>query len=316
MVMSITILMAVYNSPITMLDQAIDSLLAQTFRAFELLIVDDGSSDDTLRAHLQRRSREDSRIRVAWEPHRGLTASLNRGIVLCQTELIARHDADDWSSSERLERQYAHFVRYPDLALCGTNVWTHQQNGRPLWSTRLAQSRQKLLAAFPEGNPFVHGATMFRRTAALTVGGYREAFHCSQDYDFFWRLAERYEASNLPEPLYHYRYTSGSISSNRVVEQLQAHNAIRELARRRARGEPEDPVLELARAASEMQSPSKMARVAMKQADHVMLAGNYRNAAQAYLELLRAHPTSPLAWAKLARLGIFRTMPFLREACF
>ena len=157
---------------------------------------------------------------------------------------------------------------------------------------------------------------MFRRKAALEINGYREAFRCSQDYDFFWRLTERYEAANLPEPLYHYRYSSCSISSQRAAEQLQAHTAIYELARRRQFGEQEDPAWALARAAPAVQSSSKAARIAMKQADQLMLAGDYRKAAQSYLQLVRTHPTSPLAWAKLARLGLFRTMPFLREACF
>ncbi len=316
MVKSLTVLMAVYNSPIEMLNQAIDSILTQTFREFDLLIVDDGSSKDALRAYLEIRACEDARIRVAREPHCGLTASLNRGIALTETEFIARHDADDWSSPERLKRQFAHMTVHPDIALCGTNAWTHQHSGRPLWPTRLPESRADLLAAFPSGNPFVHGATMFRREAAVSVGGYREAFRCSQDYDFFWRLTERYDAANLSEPLYHYRYTSGSISSQRAAEQLRAHAAIRKLSEKRSRGEPENPAAELAQAEIDTHSASAMARALMKQADHLMLAGDYQHAAQSYFRLLRAHPASPLAWAKLARLGLFRTMPCFREACF
>src|SRR5262249_44117981 len=155
------------NSPIDMLDQAIDSLLTQTFREFDLLIVDDGSSNESLRECLRRRSQDDSRIRIVREPHTGLTASLNRGLALAEGEFIARHDADDWSSPERLASQYAYFQKRPDAALCGTNAWTHQQSGRPLWKTRLPESRLNLLEAFPLGNPFVHGSTMFRREAAL-----------------------------------------------------------------------------------------------------------------------------------------------------
>ena len=185
MVKPVTVLMAVYNSPIDMLKQAIDSILAQTFREFDLLIIDDGSTDGALRTYLEIRSHDDARVCVAREPHRGLTASLNRGIALTATEYIARHDADDWSSPERLGRQYSLLTANPDMGLCGTNAWTHQHSGNPLWPTRLPESRANLLAAFPDGNPFVHGATMFRRKAALAIGGYRESFRCSQDYDFF-----------------------------------------------------------------------------------------------------------------------------------
>jgi hypothetical protein len=157
---------------------------------------------------------------------------------------------------------------------------------------------------------------MFRRAEALAAGGYRETFRCSQDYDFFWRLAERHGAANLPEPLYHYRYTSGSISAGRATEQLRAHHAICKLAEARHRGEPEDPAAALATATKSLTSGTGVFRALLKQADHLMLAGDYRKAAQSYFELLAEHPQSPIAWAKIARLGVFRTMPFLREASF
>lgn len=312
----VTVLMAVYNPPLGMLDQAIDSILAQTLSDFEFLIVDDGSTDAAVQAHLKRRAASDARLAVAWEPHRGLTASLNRGLTLARGEYIARQDADDWSSPGRLARQADYLDAHPDCAVCGSNAWTHQQNGRALWRTRLPQTRAELLAAFPHGNPFVHGATMFRRAAALELGGYREEFRCSQDYDFFWRMAERFEAANLPEALYHYRYTSGSISAGRATEQKRAHIAIRALAAARLRGLPEDPNLELARAGAATQGGAGLFAALLKQADHTMLAGDYAHAAKCYAQVLAAHPANPMAWAKLVRLGVFCGLPFLREACF
>ncbi len=309
----ITVLMAVYNAPLGMLDQAIDSILAQTFRDFEFLILDDGSTDASVLAHLDTRASFDPRIRIAREPHRGLTATLNRGLSLARGAFIARQDADDWSAPARFERQLAHFTAHPDHAACGSNAWTHQQNGRPLWRTNLPRTR--LLEAFPKGNPFVHGSVMFKRAEALEAGGYCETFRCSQDYDFFWRLAERHGAANLPEPLYHYRYTSGSISAGRATEQLQAHRAIRVLAEARKRGESLDPSIAFAQATRELASDG-LFRALLKQADHTMLAGDYGKAARSYLSLLREHPQSPLAWVKLARLGVFRAVPLLREASF
>jgi glycosyltransferase involved in cell wall biosynthesis len=316
MVKRVTVLMAVYNPPLDLLEEAIDSVLAQTYTDFEFLILDDGSTDATARAHLSRRARGDARIIVAWEPHRGLTPTLNRGLALASGEFIARQDADDWSAPERLERQVAHLEAHPECALVGSNAWMHQQTGRKLWRTRLPLTRAELLAAFPRGNPFVHGATMFRRARALELGGYREAFRCSQDYDFFWRMTERFEAANLAEPLYHYRYTRGSISAGRAAEQRRAHSAIRALAEARRQGRPEDPVAELERAGAEAESAGGACAALLKQADHIMLAGDRGGAARAYLRLLAAHPANPLAWAKLARLGVFCGVPFLREACF
>ena len=309
----VTVLMAVYNAPLGLLKEAIDSILGQTFRDVEFLIVDDGSEDEDVRAHLKWRTQQDPRVVVAWEPHRGLTASLNRGLALANGTFIARQDADDWSSPERLERQLAHFAVHPEDAVCGSNAWTHQQDGRALWRTDLPLTHAQLLQAFPRGNPFVHGSVMFKKTEALAAGGYCETFRCSQDYDFFWRLAERHGAANLPEPLYHYRYTSGSISAGRATEQLRAHHAIRRLAEARRDGDSEDPRAALAQANG---SEVSVFHALLKQADHLMLAGDYRKAARSYLDLLAEHPQSPLAWGKIARLGVFRTMPFLRAASF
>jgi len=309
----ITVLMTVYDTSVGMLRQAVDSILSQTFADFEFLIVDDGSRDQLVRSFLVERAKRDARIRVAWEPHRGLTTSLNRGLALATGRLIARQDADDWSGPSRLERQLAWFRVHPEAAVLGTGAWTHQQDGSPLWRLHLPVTHAEILKAFPQGNPFVHGSVMFSRAQAAAAGGYREEFPCSQDYDFFWRLAEQGIAGNLSEALYHYRYTCGSVSAERAGEQARAHLAIRRLGEARGRGERED----LERALEDTAETSGAAwRVQLKQADHRMLAGDYRGAWIAYSGLLEAHPVNPLAWAKLARLGVFRVFPKLREACF
>jgi hypothetical protein len=314
--MLVTILMAVYNPPLDMLAQAMDSIEAQTYSAFEFLIVDDGSPGESTRAYLAHRAETDPRIRIAWEPHRGLTASLNRGIDLARGDLIARQDADDWSEPMRLQRQNGYLGTHPEVTVLGSDVWTHQQNGRPLWRLRLPRTHAEIMQALPRGSPFVHGAAMFRTAAARAAGGYREAFSCSQDYDFFWRLAERGIAANLAEPLYHYRFTASSVSAGRATEQAQAHGAIRRLAMARGRGELEDAQSALAEAQAEIMAGSGFYRAQLKQADHCMLAGEYGRAGNAYWRLLLARRTSLLAWSKLLRFGLFRAIPPLREACF
>ncbi len=303
--------MAVYDPPLAMLDQAVDSILNQTFVDFEFLIIDDGSRDPAVGSWLGRRVQDDPRIRVACEPHRGLTASLNRGLTLARGTWIARQDADDWSEPARLERQVEYFRAHPETAVLGAGAWTHQQDGRPLWRLRLPAERAAILAHLPRGNPFVHGSVMFPRAAAMAAGGYREEFRCSQDYDFLWRLAELGGAANLAEALYHYRYTSGAVSAGRAQEQARAHRAIGRLAAARGRGEREDVAQALAEAAGR-----EFLRPSLKQADHLMLAGDYRGAWAAYRKLLGSNPAHPLAWAKLARLGVFWRFPRLREACF
>lgn len=314
--MRVTVLMAVYNAPVGPLRQAIDSIRRQSYRDFEFLIVDDGSLDRHTRACLEQSALIDGRIRIAWEPHRGLTGALNRGLELARGAWIARQDADDWSDPARLQLQIEWAERHPEAALLGSNAWMHQQNGARLWQTRLPLSHTDILDAFPRRNPFVHGSVLFRTDLARAEGGYREVFPCAQDYDLFWRMAERYAVANLSRPLYHYRYAGGAVSATRAAEQAAAHRAIQELARARQQGRREDPAAALAAARAEMASGPGLYRALLKQADHRMLAGDYSGAARAYRELARVYPASLLAWAKLARLGIFRAAPFLREVCF
>ncbi len=316
----VTVLMGVYNSAPGMLGDAIDSILSQTFKDFEFLILDDGSDQETTLDHLRLQAACDRRIRFLREPHRGLTATLNRGLEVARGSYIARHDADDWSSPERLQKQVRFLAAHPEVDLCGSAVMTHQENGARLWRVGMPESHEEILARFPRGNPFVHGATMFRRDAARRIGGYRETFRCAQDYDFFWRMAERGAAVNLPETLYHYRYAASSVSARKASEQLAAHRAIQRLAEDRRTGYPEDPDHRLASATAELTDgpwlDRGLDRALLKQADHLMLSGRYRDAWRAYGKLLVSHPGNPMAWGKLARLGVFRAAPFLREACF
>ena len=184
-----------------------------------------------VRGFLAQRAEGDPRIRIAEEPHRGLTASLNRGLALARGAWIARQDADDWSEPARLERQVEllpgasgdHGARHRCLdASAGRASAVAAASACDNTTTFCGDCRR--------GNPFVHGSVMFPRAAAVAAGGYREEFRCSQDYDFLWRLAERGSAANLAEPLYHYRYTSGSVSAGRAAEQARAHRAIQRLA--------------------------------------------------------------------------------------
>jgi glycosyltransferase involved in cell wall biosynthesis len=308
---AVTVLLAVYDPPLEMLRQAIDSILKQTFRDFELLIVDDGSRDPKVREYLSGRAASDPRTRVLHEPHRGVSAATNRGLAQAQGQWIARQDADDWSEPERLERQMAYISTHPDTVLCGTNAWTHQENGNRLWHTRLACSHQEILTVLPRRNPFVHGSTVFSREHALAVGAYREEFRAAVDYDFLCRLTESGQTANLAEPLYHYRYNEGSISTQRAGEQSLAFHAARRLALARQRGEPEDLSAAVAWAKAELGSRklSALWLARLKQADLLMLAGHYGRAGRAYWRFAISHPTQPVAWAKLARWVVFLIPP-------
>ena len=311
----VTVLMPVFDTLPELLEQAISSVLAQTFTGFELLLLDDGSEDLRTQAALECALKSDARVRVCHERHRGLTPSLNVGLRLARGKFVARHDADDWSDPQRLEAQASYLDSHPPIVVVGTAAWMHQQGGRRLWRVDLPLTPSHIDASFWTRNPFVHGSVMFRKEDALRAGGYREELRCSQDYDFFWRLSEGGRGANLSEALYHYRFTPGSVSAARAAEQALAHSAARVLAAARQRGESEDveEALQIARSAP---ATGLAFRASLKQADHLMLAGEYSRALRAYLRLLRAHPASPLAWGKLLRLGIFQAVPAARKVCF
>jgi len=306
----VTVLMAVRDTPAGMLRQAIVSIREQTLRDFEFLILDDGSQCGDTLAELERQAAADTRIRVERGPPRGLTRTLNRGLDLAAGEVIARQDADDWSEPQRLERQVAFLREHPEISVCGSNAWTHRDDGRSLWPTRLPEKCEAIREALWQGNPLVHGSVMFRRTAAR----YREEFVCAQDYDFFWRLCDVSGGANLVEPLYHYRYNRGAVSARRAAEQRCAHRAARLLAEARRSGEVEDVGGALAAAGEE--GNRETLRAALKQVDHRMLAGDLGAAGRAYAQMLMAHPASGLAWGKLLRWAVYSSVPGAREWCF
>ncbi len=310
----LTVLMAVFDPPLDMLHSAVASVLGQTFGDFEFLILNDGSRDEGVRAQLDSWASRDERVRLFHEAHRGVPGASNCGLAKARGRFVARQDADDWSEPQRFARQVAFLQDHPHVSLVGTDTYSHAADGTALWRLRLPHTAAEVSAALWHGNPFVHGSTMFRRGQALRIGGYREQLPCASDYDFLWRLTEEGDALNLTEVLYHYRYTSGSISARRATDQARVHRAARILAAARRRGETEDLRAALA-AAGDRFAPDAF-RAALKQADHFMLAGNFLGARRAYLSLLRSHPGSGLAWAKLLRLAVFWAIPPAREGCF
>lgn len=239
---ALSVVLPVYDPPLQMLATAIESILTQTFRDFEFLILDDGSMDQQTRFYLDLTASGDTRVRVFHEPHRGLTPTLNRGLALARGEFIARQDADDWSEPQRFSHQIEYLVVHREVALAGTDTQLHRADGKPLWRARLPHAAAEVSRAFQKGNPLVHGSTMYRRALALEIGGYREAFSCSQDYDFFWRMTEQASAVNLEKVLYHYRYSAGAVSAQRAVEQAGSRacgpDPRRSAAKGRAGGHP------------------------------------------------------------------------------
>ena len=215
----VSVVLPVRNAAET-IDDALNSVFAQTFRTFEVVAVDDGSTDGTLEI-LRRAAARDSRLRVVSTSGGGITAALNRSISLAAGSFIARQDADDTSMPQRFERQVEYLERCPRLCAVGTGAVTIDVAGNTIDHFRIrhgaAAVRKGLRTA--RVTP-VHGSMMIRRDCLVAAGGYREAFVMSQDFDLWLRLLERYDIDNIEECLYRWRLTPGSVYGARRHAQL------------------------------------------------------------------------------------------------
>lgn len=208
----VSVLLSVFNNG-DYVRAAIQSVLEQTFGDFELIIVDDGSKDNSAEI-IKTHASADPRIRVIRHANQGLTASLNIGLRAANAEFIARMDGDDICHPRRLEKQLQAFQRDPDLVLVGSEVELIDAQGREVGprghKLEHAEIRRQLLTG--NGGAMTHPAVMFRRSVAEEVGGYDERFLNSQDLDLFLRLSECGAVCNLPESLLYWRQHAKSIN--------------------------------------------------------------------------------------------------------
>lgn len=200
----VSVVMPVYNGE-KYLAEAVESILNQTFRDFEFIIIDDGSTDGTAQI-LEQYGRGDSRIRICHQENAGVVAACNRGIGLARGKYIARMDADDIALRHRFQAQVGFLESNPDVALVGSAISFIDAEGRGHGQImRYPTSDSAIRRILYYGNCFAHPSIMMRRQAVSAVGGYRECCSPAEDYDLWLRLAERFKVANLAEPLLLYR---------------------------------------------------------------------------------------------------------------
>ncbi|MCA9047260.1 MAG: glycosyltransferase family 2 protein, partial [Planctomycetaceae bacterium] len=211
----ISVVMSVHNDA-PFLEDSIDSLLQQTFHDFEIVVVNDGSTDGSA-AILQRLQTQDKRIRVINQENLGLTLALIHGCDVARAAFIARQDSDDWSHPERLEKQVAALQDNPRLVFVGCWAEGVTPEGRRLEVVQRPADPETATRElrFARQGPPAHGTVMFRRDAYQRVGGYRPQFYFSQDSDLWLRMAEIGPINYVPEVLYCYRRDANSLSSVR-----------------------------------------------------------------------------------------------------
>jgi glycosyltransferase involved in cell wall biosynthesis len=209
----VSVLLSVYNGQ-EHLAEALESVQAQSMPHWELIAVDDGSSDDSARI-LEAFAADDARMRVLTNPENlGLAASLNRGLRECRGEFVARQDADDISYPARLELQTKYLEEHPRVLLCGSAVEQIGPSGR-LLNKVIPQpaSDQVIRLKMLLTNAFHHSSVMLRLEDMRTWGlSYRTDYRFGQDYELWSRLLKKGQGGNLLDPLIKFRVHSGQVS--------------------------------------------------------------------------------------------------------
>ncbi len=206
----ISVILPVYNSQ-EFISQSINSVLNQTYKNFELIIIDDGSTDNS-KEICKNLSEKDERIIFIDNLHRGLTISLNKALEIAKGKFIARQDADDVSLPERFEKQVSWFLKNEKRVLCGTNCKILKKNNVYKNNKSLKFTNSGITKKLKYSNCFVHSSTMFLRNSAQILGNYDENLEFAQDYDLWWKLTTLGEVGNLKEKLLVLRNREDSIS--------------------------------------------------------------------------------------------------------
>jgi glycosyltransferase involved in cell wall biosynthesis len=207
----VTVMMMVYNAE-RYLRQAIDSVLGQTFTDFELLILDDASTDRCLEII---ESYSDLRIRIIRnESNRGVAYSRSKVLPLARGEYVAVLDADDIALPERLQVQVSYLDSHPDICLVGSAYQVIGDDGSVKSIYRQPADLLTIRWLLLFGNCFAHSTVMFRKREVLLVGGYDAAVYAGEDIDLFVRLvAAGYKLTNLEHPLVQWRCNPDGLSN-------------------------------------------------------------------------------------------------------
>ena len=231
----ISCVMACYNA-MPYLPDAVGSIQRQSVRDWELIVVNDGSTDQS-GTWLRNAAQSDPRIRVIDQENAGQQAAANRGIEAARSNWIARMDADDIASPNRFAVQMKYLAANPDVGLLGGQI------------ERLGSRRSGLASNFPLDHDGIVAALMqnhhslcnptviFRRDLFEQIGGYW-SHNIAEDWDLFLRMAEVTRLANTPDTVLSYRFHTGSINGRRIVEAQLFNEYAADAARRRSSGQP------------------------------------------------------------------------------
>lgn len=197
----ISVIMPVYNGE-RYTKETIESVIAQTFPDFEFIIIDDGSTDNTLGIV---NSFNDNRIKILKQNHGGIVKALNLGIKESQGEYIVRIDADDMCVQNRFKKLVEYMDQNKSVVVCGSWAEMINENGEVIGELKYPPiNNDNIRKYILLHNPFIHPSVIFRKDILNKVGGYKNFKH-NEDYELWTRMLRLGEGYNIPENLIKYR---------------------------------------------------------------------------------------------------------------
>lgn len=217
----ISVVMPVFNTE-RYVHRAIESILHQTLKNFEFIILNDGSTDNTFKI-IKTYKKKDKRIRlINNQRNLRIAQTLNKAISYARTDLIARMDADDIAHLKRLEVQYLYLKRHPEVAIVGTNISIINEGEEEIWKREYPTKSKDLKKIMFRYSPFAHPSVMFRKKVFDEVGGYNPKMVPCEDIDLWFKIGAKYNFGNIPKTLLKYTLfkSSGSHYSLQSTELL------------------------------------------------------------------------------------------------
>lgn len=220
----VSVIIPVYNAE-KYVEQAVRSIMVQTYKNLEILITDDCSTDGSF-AILQKLAKEDSRIKLFTNEHnQKIVRTLNTLVERAKGKYIARMDADDISLQKRIEKQVCFMEAHPDIAICGTNAWHIDEKGKRRGKSTLPLRFEDCKIFMKYFSPFYHPSIM-AKSEILKANPYLESFLYAEDYELWVRLIFRqsYKCENLKERLFKYRIfkkQTSNINSKKQIDSVE-----------------------------------------------------------------------------------------------
>jgi len=227
--MAVSIIMSAFNAE-KYISEAIESVLNQTYKDFEFIIINDGSTDNTGKI-IKKYSKLDSRIKYFEQENKGMGESLNFALSLCSNELVARIDADDLMIPNRIERQINFFKKHPEYSVVATFVKYINEKGEIIGGKKSKLTSWNIIEEEYKSNKLVgfhHPSVMYKKSNILEVGGYRREYWPADDIDLWNRLLEKgFKIIVLPEFLTLYRISISSVTVSKSIETDMKKNFVK-----------------------------------------------------------------------------------------